>query len=273
MKKSILSGYLWAYDKPEAAEVTFKKFKEFYPDGNLQCTIDLGGKVEEFQKVCDKWGADMKVNPINVGRCGWMAHYENYVENGPQNELGRKCWPKENAFVWMDRLCEAAKNSNSKFMISMEDDTYILKPISILSEEFGIAVCEYNTNVLSDSILNFLDKIGGNTNIPLNIFGRKGYGACGGFIIDCEKFVESWSSFRDVLDYYWDDLVKQSHLIGWVDVLPQITIMAMGHNVVINNQLIQTWYGDRPDLFPGFTNWKDYEIADFVKDVEIIKQL
>ena len=81
MKKSILSGYLWGYDKPEIADVTFRKFKEFYPDGNLQCTVDLGGKVDEFQVVCDKWGANMKVNPINVGRCGFMGHYEKYEEN------------------------------------------------------------------------------------------------------------------------------------------------------------------------------------------------
>ena len=81
MKKSILSGYLWGYDKPEIADVTFRKFKEFYPDGNLQCTVDLGGKVDEFQAVCDKWGANMKVNPINVGRCGFMGHYEKYEKN------------------------------------------------------------------------------------------------------------------------------------------------------------------------------------------------
>jgi hypothetical protein len=118
MKKSILSGYLWGYDKPEIADVTFRKFKEFYPDGNLQCTVDLGGKVDEFQVVCDKWGANMKVNPINVGRCGFMGHYEKYEEN--KDVLNRLCWPKENAFVWMDRLCEAAKNEFPFYQKNLE---------------------------------------------------------------------------------------------------------------------------------------------------------
>ena len=82
--KSLLSAYLWCYDKPDAADISFRKFREFYKDGEIYCNVDLGGNVEEFKKVCDKWGAMMTVNPINVGRCGWMAHYEKYTETGPE---------------------------------------------------------------------------------------------------------------------------------------------------------------------------------------------
>jgi hypothetical protein len=273
MKNSLLSAYLWCYDKPEAADVSFKKFREFYKDGEIHCTVDLGGKVDDIKKVCDKWNAEMKVNPINVGRCGWMGHYEKYEEDGPRNELNRKCWPKENAFIWMDRLCEVAKNCGSKYLISLEDDTFILKPISILNSDFGIAVFEYNTNSLPHSLLNFINKIGGNTNIPVNIFGNKGYGAGGGFIIHCDNFVKSWESFRIILDSYWEELVNETHLIGWVDVLPQITMMAGGYDVVMNKNLVQIWFGDRKDLYPNFGNWKDYEIVDFIKDMQIIKNL
>ena len=274
MSKSLLSCYLWGYDKPEAADVAFRKYREFYKDGTIHCTVDLGGLEKEFQEVCDKWGADLKVNPINVGRCGWMAHYEEYEEDSPQSELTRKCWPKENAFVWMDRLYEVAKTCGSKYLISLEDDTYILKPISILEKDFGIAVCEYNTNILHPSLLDMVHQLGGNTDIPLNRFGRKGYGAMGGFIINCEQFVESWDKFRPILDLNFDYLKdNHTHLIGWVDVLPQITIMVGGYDVVMNKQQIQTWYPDRPDLYPGFTHWKDYEIADFVKNIEDIRTL
>lgn len=273
MKESILSGYLWGFDKPEAADVAFRQFKKFYPDGDLHFTLDLGGKETEFKQVCDKWNVSMKVNPINVGRCGWMTHYEKYVEDGPQNELGRKCWPKENAFIWVDRLYEVAKNCNSKYLISMEDDTFILKPISILEEEFGIAVCEYNTNVLPNYILKFIENIGGSSDIPTNIFGNKGYGAMGGFIINTDQFVKGWDYLRPILDEKWDEILTHTHLIGWVDVLPQLTIMAIGGKVVMNRQLIQTWYHERKDLYPTYTHWKDYEIADFVKNIEDIRSI
>ena len=270
--KSLLSAYLWCYDKPEAADVSFRKFREFYKDGEIYCNVDLGGKIEEFKEVCDKWGAIMTVNPINVGRCGWMAHYENYEQTGP--ELDRKCWPKENAFVWMDRLYQVAKECNSKYLISLEDDTYILKPISILNEEFGISVFEYNTNILPDSLLDVVNQLDGNVDIPLNKFGNKAYGAGGGFIINCEQFVESWNKFRPILELNYDMIKDEySHLIGWVDVLPQLTIMIGGYRVIQNPQMVQTWYHERPDLYPTYTHWKNYEIADFVKDIEEIRKL
>ena len=37
--------------------------------------------------------------------------------------------------------------------------------------------------------------------------------------------------------------------------------------------MVQTWYHERPDLYPNYTDWRDYEIADYVKDIEIIKDV
>jgi len=37
--------------------------------------------------------------------------------------------------------------------------------------------------------------------------------------------------------------------------------------------LIQTWYHERRDLYPTYTHWKDYEIADFVKNIEDIRSI
>lgn len=271
--KPILSAYLWGFDKPQAADVAFRKFREFYKEGTIHCTVDLGGDEENFRKICKKWNAHMKVNPINVGRCGFMNHYENYNESSPQPELSRKCWPKENAFVWMDRLYEVAKSCGSKYLISLEDDTYILKPITILEKDFGISVFEYNTNILPQLYLNIVKDLGGNINLPKNIFGRVGYGAGGGFIINCEIFIKGWEIFKPFLEKEYDNIKKLDHLIGWVDVLPQLTIMVGGGEVLQNPQMIQTWYHERPDLYPTFTHWRDYEIADFVKNIDDILSL
>ena len=49
--------------------------------------------------------------------------------------------------------------------------------------------------------------------------------------------------------------------------------MAVNGSVVWNKQLVQTWFNERPDLYPGHSNWRDYEIVDFLKDDEIIKSL
>jgi hypothetical protein len=155
----------------------------------------------------------------------------------------------------------------------LEDDTFILKPISILNSEFGIAVHEYNTNILPNVLIEFINQIGGNTNIPKNIFGNKGYGGGGGFIVDCEKFVKSWDYFKPILDVNYDNIRAYSKLIGWCDCISQLVLMAGGYDVVMNKPLVATWYWQRPDLFPGFTDWEDYEIVDFLKDSDDIKRL
>ncbi len=272
MSKTLLSGYLWGYDRPNTADVIFRKFREFYKDGNLYFKMDVGGKEKEHKEICEKYGAEFSIQPMKVGRCGWMTHYEEW-EDGDSETLKRACWPKENAFTWMDSLYEAAKKCGSKYLIALEDDTFILKPISIIQEDFGIAVVEYNCNEIHPYLLEFIESIDGNTDIPVNLFGNKGYGGQGGFIINCETFVKGWDKLKPILEERWDELREQTHLIGWVDVLPQLAVMAVNGSVVWNKQLVQTWFNERPDLYPGHSNWRDYEIVDFLKDDEIIKSL
>jgi hypothetical protein len=259
----LLNAYLWGYKKWEAADHCFRKFREFYGDADIFITVDCDGDYDNYKKIADKWNANIKKNPFQIG----------YPGNHQQHNVGRECWPKDNSILWCDNIYWACKQSDSKFMIILEEDSFILKPISILDKEFGIAGFEYNTNTMPEFLLYVIKEVGGNTNIPLNIFGNKGYGAGGGFIIDCQKWINSWEKFRPILELNYDMIAKQSKLIGWSDCLAQLVIMAGGFEVLQNPNHVQTWYGERPDLYPNYTNWRDYEIADYIKDIEIIKSL
>jgi hypothetical protein len=158
-------------------------------------------------------------------------------------------------------------------MIILEEDSFILKPISIIKgNEFGIAGFEYNTNTIPDFLLDVITQIGGNTNIPTNIFGNKGYGAGGGFIIDCKKWINSWEKFRPILESNYDTIASQSKLIGWSDCLAQLVIMAGGYEVIQNPKLTQTWF-ETSELYPSCKNWRDAEIVDYLKDLETIKNI
>jgi hypothetical protein len=259
-----LNAYLWGYKNWEAAEHSFRKFREFYPDGDIYIKVDDNGDFENYKKVAEKYDAECSKNPFQIG----------YPGNHQQHNVGRECWPMDNALLWCDNIYWACKKSDSKFMIILEEDSFILKPISIIKgSEFGIAGFEYNTNVIPEVLLDVIKQIGGNTNIPTNLFGNKGYGAGGGFIIDCKKWITSWEKFRPVLELNYDMIASQNKLIGWSDCLAQLVIMAGGYEVIQNPQMVQTWYHERPDLYPNYTDWRDYEIADYVKDIEIIKQL
>ena len=49
--------------------------------------------------------------------------------------------------------------------------------------------------------------------------------------------------------------------------------MASNGSVVWNRELVQTWFHEKPELYPGKGHWRDYEIVDFLKDDEIINNL
>ena len=260
----LLDGYLWGYKNVEAGDNVFRKFKEFYPNGSTFIIVDKGGDETGYQNIADKYESTIRINEFNIG----------YPGNHGEHNIGRPCWPKENAFLWCDNLLWACEQSDAKFIIVFEEDSFILKPISIINDnDFGISVLEYNTNHIPPVLLDVVEQIGGNTNIPTNKFGRKGYGAAGGFIIDRKKYIESWKKFRPILELNYDEIVKESKLIGWSDCLAQLILMAGGYTVVPNPQYIQTWYSERPDLYPNFTKWEDYEIVDYIKDIDVIKNL
>ena len=81
-------------------DVIFRKFREFYKDGNLYFKMDVGGKEKEHKEICEKYGPDFSVQPMKVGRCGWMTHYEEW-EDGSSEVPKEQRSPKEN-IIHMD---------------------------------------------------------------------------------------------------------------------------------------------------------------------------
>jgi hypothetical protein len=260
--QTILDAYLWGYRNPEAAGHSFRKFREFYPDGNIFIQIDEGGCYDEYSLIASNYNTELATNPFKLG----------YPGNHQQHNIGRDSWPKECTLLWLDNLYNACLKSKSKFIIVLEEDTFILKPITILKEEFGIAVSEYTVSPIPYVFIDMVEQLNGNTNIPIGKCGR-GYGAGGGFIIDREKWINSWNYFRPILELNYDMLVKQNKLIGWSDCVAQLVIMVGGYDVVMNKELVQPWFIERPDLYPNYTDWRNNEIVDYLKDINIIKNL
>ena len=108
----------------EAADHSFRKFREFYPDGDIYIKVDDNGDFENYKKVAEKYNAECSKNPFQIG----------YPGNHQQHNIGRDCWPLDNALLWCDNIYWACKKSDSKFMIILEEDSFILKPISIINK-------------------------------------------------------------------------------------------------------------------------------------------
>ena len=46
-----LNAYLWGYKNWEAADHSLRKFREFYPDGDIYIKVDANGDFENYTKI------------------------------------------------------------------------------------------------------------------------------------------------------------------------------------------------------------------------------
>lgn len=249
---NLIDAYLWGYQNYEAADNSFRKFKEFYPNSDIFVTIDIGGDYDNYEKIASKYNATISKNKIKIG----------YPGNFNEKEIGRVAWPKENTFEWFDGIYSACKRSTAKYMIILEEDVFVLKPISIINDDFGAAIFISN-NLIPDSIINFIESVLGNTS-------ARYYGCCGGCIINVSDFIRSWETHKNSLWYNYDSLLKSTKLIGWSDCVLQVIMQMGGSKIVDNLQIVEPWmqeFGWIDD------EWRNYEIINYLKDIEEIRKL
>lgn len=252
--KELISGYLWGYKNIEAGNKSFQKLREIYPTSDLFCRVDIDGDINGYTDISKKWNASFSINSIKVGYCGNFS--------ASNHDVGRDGWPKENAFEWLNGIYLACLKTSAKYMIILEEDVFILKPITILDKEFGAATVKTN-NIIPVSIMQFIKSLGGNTT-------DNKYGCCGGCLINVEDFIRGWEFCKDELWDNYDTIFKQTKLIGWSDCILQVVIQCSGSRIIVNEELVEPWMVEQ-----GWINkdWKEFEIVNYLKDEEIIKSL
>jgi hypothetical protein len=249
-----LSAYLWGYKNTIAGNKTFELFRKIYQTEDLFCRVDIDGDIDTYKTISNKWNANFSINSIKVGYCG------NF--DASNHNIGRLGWPKENAFEWLNGIYQACIKTNSTYMIILEEDVFILKPISIIKTNFGAAVVK-NNNPIPPIILDFIKLVNGNTQ-------NTTYGCCGGCIINVSDFIVGWDLCKDLLWKYYDTIFTQTKLIGWSDCILQVIIQCGGGDVVVNKKLVEPWMQKEGWISD---DWRNYEIVNYLKDLEIIKTL
>lgn len=252
----LVSGYLWAWKKCDAGLKSVNSLKKFYPDADIFINVDYEGDVETYQKICDQNGFTFSRNNFQLGYCG------NY---GIVN-VGRECWSKEYTFEWVRGIYEACLKTNSKYMLLLEEDDFILKQPSILYNNFSMAIHptapsptgRMRPNNIPNEFMIYIDDKGGNPISP-------GYAAGGGTFFNRKQFIQAWQTHKDSLWEDYDYLVSVNKIIGWADYILQFVMQLNGYEIIQNNQLAEHWeVGDK---------WNEFEIITGMKDVEIIKSL
>jgi hypothetical protein len=252
----LVSGYLWAWKNTEAGLKSVNSLKKFYSDADIFINVDYEGDIETYQKICDENEFIFSKNNFQLGYCGNFSNVN----------VGRECWPKEYTFEWVRGIYEACLKTDSKYILLLEEDDFVLNPISLLSEEVSMAIHPTNPspigvnrpNFIPNEFIMYINENGGEPTSP-------GYACGGGTFFNRKKFIKAWALNKDKIWKDYDYLVSVNKIIGWADYILQFIMQMGGYQIIQNNKLAEHWeVGDK---------WNQFEIITGMKDKEIIKSL
>lgn len=252
----IVSGYLWAWKKIDAGKKSVLSLRKFFPDADIFINVDYEGDVTNYEKICYEIGATFSRNNFQLGYCG----------NFTGQDVGRECWPKEYTFEWVRGIYEACLKTDSKYMMLLEEDDFVLKYPTILDTDFSMAIHPTDPspigvrrpNGIPNGFTNYIMDSGGQPASP-------GYAAGGGTFFNRLEFINAWETHKDKLWNDYDYLRSQSKIIGWADYILQFIMQLGGYQIIQNDKLAEHWeVGNK---------WNEFEIITGMKDLEIIKEL
>jgi len=252
----LVSAYLWAWKNHEAGLKSVNSLKKFYPNTDIFINVDYDGDIETYEKICNENGYKFSRNNFQLGYCG----------NFTGKDIGRDCWNKEYTFEWVRGIYEACLKTDSKYMLLLEEDDFILKKPSILNENFSMAIHptapspigRMRPNNIPNEYIVYINDKGGNPISP-------GYAAGGGTFFNREEFIKAWETNKDSLWNDYDYLVSINKIIGWADYILQFVMQLGGYEIIQNDKLAEHWeVGGK---------WNEFEIITGMKDIEIIKSL
>lgn len=211
-----ISGYLWAWTDVDAGTKAVKLLQKYHPDSDIFINVDYDGDVDGYTKLAESVGGTISRHQFQVGYCGDFG----------DRVYGRTHWPRENTFEWIRGLYNACKKTDSKYMMIMEEDTFLLRSLSVLQDEFSMlvhasipsAAGNHRPNHVPRQFLEYSKKLGGVDYCP-------GYGAGGACIFNREHFIYSWEKAKDHLWNDYHELEKINKIIGWEDFIVQFIMM------------------------------------------------
>jgi hypothetical protein len=253
----LLSCYLWAFKNYKAGIKSVSTVRKFYPNADVFINVDFEGDFDNYTREGNEINAVVTKNNFQLGYCGDFNSIYGKVT------VGRECWPREYTFEWLRGVYDACLKTDSKYILLLEEDDYVLKPVSILQTEFSIAIHPTDpspigvrrANYIPNEFIIYSYEHGGVATSP-------GYAAGGGTIFNREHFVKAWEKSKDALWKDYDYLKQVNKIIGWQDFVFQFVFMMGGYDVIQNHNLCEEW---------EVKDWKNFEIVTGLKDHTLVE--
>jgi hypothetical protein len=154
------------YKQTSATETVLNKVRIYFPNNPIYLICDDGYDMSYIAK---------KYN------CKYVHSFRNLCKEAKTKNLTNlSC---NVTFEWLNRLLDGIKWCNTEYIINLEDDVICYNNITSLpiGDINGVYDCKWAPNTFSVEFLKYLT----NKNI---IPKYKYYGACGGFIMNANKF-------------------------------------------------------------------------------------
>jgi len=209
-----IGAFYQCYKQPKAFQHVLSNFRKIYPDTDVIIFSDAGDDFNEY------------ANSLN---CKFI-----YEEKRTGNGISASFDKKEKLISWFKRLIYACEHIKEQYIMILEDDVWVKKPIEELSYDLnGVNKGEK----MGKKITAFLK--GRNSSIPKdceNYF----YGGFGGSVINKNIILNNKEKIIEVIDAI--DSQNLTDKIFITDYWLSIVYLYFGATIGQYNGLCETWY-------------------------------
>jgi hypothetical protein len=235
---SKISFWHCASIRKNATEQVISNIRQYHPDSYYFLCVDA---TESYEKMADKYQCDYLYCNEKLG----------YPDASYGYDLNR-------VLEFLRRFHIACIRCKTDHIMMVEDDVWLLNPVTI-NTDWEMA-CHHIThgNVIPDSVIGMIQQYSGK--MPLT----KHYCGAGGSIFNVKTFVDNYDNiikfFKDNFDHIQKELYPT---IGWIDCFMVVYFYLCGKDLSVNNNLVDTH-----NHAPGF----DYEsfVTGLPSNIEIV---
>jgi hypothetical protein len=210
-----IGAFLQCFKQPKSTIKTIQSFQQTYP-GNTMVIISDGGY--DYSDLCKK----LNCIYIHEARMG--------------TDIGVVTNKRENLIVWLDRLRTAAEIIQEDYIMILEDDVRVLKPV----KNIRYTLNGINREVwIGKKMTSFLKSKG--AAIPAR-YTNYYFGGCGGSIIRRQFILDNFHDLEPViqeLEQYLDDAFRGQYVSDyWLSLLT----LYFGGTLGQYKGFCETWY-------------------------------
>ena len=243
------SVYYQVYNNIELTNGVLTSFRNIYPNVHIRLLCDDG---IDYSVLAKSTNCEYIHSEYHMGLWGW---YHKDVLSG------KHCygWNKEEGLEHIQRWYSFATSTNTKYILMMEDDIYITKPITVIEKDFSFTE-EKPGNQLNDALKTICSRFNSNHTIDQ-------YGCCGGHFVNRELYIECVNKCICFIQNNYEEMLNSDFHFGWPDTLNNLVFNLCGFVGTENTDYHKGF--DNPNnksIFHDYTHrkekWKIYDTIE-----------